>query len=96
MQAVGHIPINVKEMNADLLSFSGHKLGSMKGVGVLYAKKGLRLPPFIHGGGQERGGRSGTEADIDCVLDKLPGIVAKLRDMSPVWHETVNSKEVGL
>ena len=61
VQAVGHIPVNVNEMNIDLLSLSGHKFGGMKGVGVLYAKKGLRLPPLLHGGGQERGGRSGTE-----------------------------------
>lgn len=61
VQAVGHIPVNVKEMNIDMMSFSGHKLGGMKGTGVLYLRKGLRLPPLLHGGGQERGGRAGTE-----------------------------------
>ena len=90
VQAVGHIPVNVGEANTDLLSFSGHKLGSAKGVGVLYVKKGLRLPPLIHGGGQERGGRSGTEnvagivsaaAVIDDILPRLPlGGVIELRD----------------
>lgn len=61
VQAVGHIPIDVKGLNVDMLSFSGHKLGGLKGVGALYIKKGLKLPPLIHGGGQERGERSGTE-----------------------------------
>jgi len=61
VQAVGSIPIDVTEMNVDFLTFSGHKLGAAKGVGVLYVKKGLKLPPFIHGGGQESGRRSGTE-----------------------------------
>ena len=90
VQAVGHIPVDVRGINADMLSFSGHKLGGAKGIGVLYIKKGLRLPPFIHGGGQERGGRSGTEnvagiasaaAVLEDVLPRLPlSGVAKLRD----------------
>ena len=61
VQAVGSIAIDVCEISADLLTFSGHKLGAAKGVGVLYVKKGLKLPSFIHGGGQESGKRSGTE-----------------------------------
>lgn len=61
VQAAGHIPLNVKDMNADLLSISGHKFGGVKGTGALYIKKGLRLPPLFHGGGQEHSGRSGTE-----------------------------------
>ena len=68
VQAVGHIPTDVNELSVDLLSFSGHKLGGLKGVGVLYAKKGLQLEPLIHGGGHERGKRSGTE--------NIPGIVS--------------------
>ena len=66
-QAVGHVPIDVVDMNIDLLSFSGHKLGGLKGVGVLYMKKGLRLEPLIHGGGQEKGKRSGTENVVGIV-----------------------------
>jgi cysteine desulfurase len=61
VQAVGHIPINVSDMGIDLLSLSAHKLYGPKGVGVLYCKKGVALKSFIHGGGQERGRRAGTE-----------------------------------
>ena len=68
VQAAGHMPINVKEMNIDLLSMSGHKFHAPKGVGVLYAKKGMPLYNIIEGGAQERGKRAGTE--------NIPGIVA--------------------
>ena len=61
VQAVGHIPVNVVEQNIDMLSLSGHKFHGPKGVGVLYAKKGIALQNVIHGGGQERGKRAGTE-----------------------------------
>lgn len=61
VQAVGHLPVNVKEMQVDLLSLAGHKFRGPKGVGALYMRKGVRLPPLIHGGGQERGIRGGTE-----------------------------------
>ncbi len=68
VQAMGHIPVNVKEMNIDLLSMSGHKFHAPKGVGVLYARRGLPLFNIIEGGAQERGKRAGTE--------NIPGIVA--------------------
>lgn len=61
VQAVGHIPVDVAAWGCDLLSFSGHKFGGPRGVGGLYVRKGLRLPPLVHGGGQEKGRRSGTE-----------------------------------
>lgn len=61
VQAVGHIPVNVEEMQVDFLSLSGHKFGGPKGVGVLYVRKGVRLPALIQGGGQEKGIRGGTE-----------------------------------
>jgi len=61
VQAVGHIPINVRAMNIDMLSLAGHKFRGPKGIGALYVKKGLDLPAIIHGGGQEHNLRSGTE-----------------------------------
>ena len=68
VQAVGHIPVNVKEDNIDMLSASGHKFHGPKGVGFLYVKKGIRLSSLIEGGAQERGKRAGTE--------NVPGIAA--------------------
>lgn len=68
VQAVGKIPINLSEWPIDLFSLSGHKFHAPKGVGALYIRRGVKLPPFISGGGQEMGRRSGTEA--------VPNIVA--------------------
>ncbi len=68
VQAVGHIPINVAEDNVDLLSASAHKFHGPKGVGFLYARKGVRLTNLIEGGAQENGKRAGTE--------NVPGIAA--------------------
>lgn len=68
VQAVGKIPINLKELEIDLFALSGHKLHAPQGIGALYIRKGLTLPPFIIGGGQERGRRAGTSA--------VPNIVA--------------------
>ena len=67
VQTFGHIPIDVKEMNIDLLSVSAHKFGGPKGIGFLYVRKGLNIPPFMNGGSQERGMRAGTT--------NVPGIV---------------------
>ncbi len=61
VQAVGHLPINVKEQNIDMLSFSGHKFHGPKGVGGLYVRRGVMLSNLIEGGAQERGKRAGTE-----------------------------------
>ena len=67
VQAVGHVPIDVKEMNIDLLSMSGHKFYGPKGIGALFIRKGIKINPYIHGGAQERRRRAGTE--------NVPGIV---------------------
>ncbi len=67
VQAYGHIPIQVDEMNIDMLSASGHKLNGPKGVGILYIRKGVKIRSFIHGGAQERNRRAGTL--------NVPGIV---------------------
>ena len=61
VQAVGHVPIDVKAMNIDMLSLSAHKFHGPKGVGALYMKKGIRLPSYVMGGAQERNRRAGTE-----------------------------------
>lgn len=61
VQAVGHIPVNAHEMGIDMLSLSAHKFHGPKGVGVLYVKKGVRVPAYIIGGEQEKGRRAGTE-----------------------------------
>lgn len=67
VQTFGHLPINVKDMNIDLLSASAHKLYGPKGVGLLYIKKGVKIVPYLYGGEQERGLRASTE--------NVPGIV---------------------
>ena len=61
VQAVGNVPINVKEQNIDLMSCSGHKIHAQKGIGFLYVKKGIPMTNLIFGGAQERGRRAGTE-----------------------------------
>ena len=61
VQAAGHMPIDVKAMNIDMLALSGHKFHAPKGVGVLYARRGMALTNIIEGGAQERGKRAGTE-----------------------------------
>ena len=61
VQAVGNIPVDVKEMNIDMLSLAGHKIYGPKGIGVLYIKKGIKIDNLIHGGAQERNRRAGTE-----------------------------------
>ena len=66
VQAVGAIPVDVREMKADLLSLSAHKFYGPKGVGALYVRRGTRLENLIHGGAQERGLRAGTE-NVPCV-----------------------------
>lgn len=71
VQAVGNVNIDVKEMNIDMLSLAGHKFYGPKGVGALYISKGVRIDNLIHGGGQERKRRAGTE--------NLPGIVGLAR-----------------
>lgn len=67
VQAFGHIPIDVNKLNIDMLSASAHKINGPKGVGLLYVKRDIRMPAFMHGGNQERGRRSGTT--------NVPGIV---------------------
>jgi len=75
VQAAGHLPINVKEQNIDMLSLSAHKFHGPKGVGVLYVRKGIPLVSIIEGGAQERGKRAGTE-NIPAIM----GMAAAFED----------------
>lgn len=61
VQAAGWLSLNIDELGVDALTIAGHKLGAPKGVGVLFVRRGIRLEPLLHGGGQEHGRRSGTE-----------------------------------
>ena len=90
VQAIGSVPIDVKAQNIDLLSLSAHKFYGPKGTGALYIKKGVRIDNLIHGGGQERRRRAGTEniagivglgKAIEQATADIPGHAAKIRAM---------------
>ena len=81
VQAVGNVPINVKQQNIDMLSMSSHKFHGPKGVGALYIRKGLAIPSFIDGGAQEKGRRAGTENTAGIVgMGKALEIAVKTMD----------------
>ena len=80
VQAVGHIAINVKEQNIDMLSLSGHKFHGPRGVGALYCRKGLPLVNIIEGGAQERGKRAGTE-NTPAILGMTVAMEDACRDL---------------
>ncbi len=86
VQAVGNIPVDVKELGVDMLSLSGHKIHTPKGIGALYIKKGVRIKNLIDGGGQERGKRGGTEnVPYICGLGvAVESAVSHLDDMEYV------------
>ncbi len=87
VQAYGHVPINVDEMNIDMLSASGHKLNGPKGIGIMYIRKNVKLVPLIHGGAQERNQRAGTH--------NTPGIIgfAKATELAAAKMEKRNAYE---
>lgn len=80
VQAVAHIKIDVKEMNIDMLSLSGHKFNAPKGVGALYIRKGITIPNLIDGGQQERGKRAGTE-NIPAIVGMGYAIEVATREL---------------
>ena len=90
VQAFGQVPINVDECHIDMLSASGHKLNGPKGIGFLYIRKGVKIRSFVHGGGQERKRRAGTE--------NVPGIVgmgaATARAISTMEERTMKEAEL--
>jgi len=85
VQTVGHIPVNVDELNLDLLAISGHKLYGPKGVGALYVRKGTKLVSLMHGGEQEKRRRAGTES--------VPAIVGLGRAVELAGQEMVKEAE---
>lgn len=90
VQAYGQLPIDVEELGIDMLSASGHKLNGPKGIGFLYIRKGIKIRNLIHGGGQERARRAGTE--------NVPGIVGlgKAVEMAVYTMEERTNKEIEL
>lgn len=80
VQAIGHIPVNVREDNIDMLSLSAHKFHGPKGIGVLYARRGILLSNLIDGGAQERGKRAGTE-NIPAVVSMAAALEEAMRDL---------------
>lgn len=96
VQAAGHIAIDVRELGADMLSFSGHKFGAIKGVGGLYVRSGVALPPFIRGGPQEYGRRAGTEplpqivSLAEALTESLEGLDEKTARMLAVREQLIN------
>ena len=87
VQAFAHIPINVDEMNIDMLSASGHKIHGPKGVGVMYIRKGVKILSFVHGGAQERRRRAGTH--------NVPGIVGMGKAVE-IAAKTMNEKAISI
>lgn len=98
VQAVGHIKIDVKELDVDMLSASAHKFNGPKGIGFLYIKKGTNMPPFIRGGGQERNLRAGTEnvssiigmaKALEISVSELEMTSTRLREMQSMLIDRI-------
>jgi len=87
VQAVGKIPISLRDIEVDLFALSGHKLHAPQGIGALYIRSGVKLAPFIIGGGQESGRRAGTSAVPNIVALGTACELARTSD----WHETIRS-----
>ena len=103
VQAVGHVPINVYDLNVDLLSASAHKFNGPKGIGFLYIKKGVTIHPYANGGSQERGNRAGTEnvagiVGMAAALQKNTTQIEEGQRRLKVLEETLVSylKQAGL
>lgn len=92
VQAVGHLPVNVQEQNIDLLSLSAHKFHGPKGIGVLYARKGIPLVNLIEGGAQERGRRAGTE-NVPAVMSMAAALEEACENMSAHTEKLLRLRE---
>lgn len=89
VQGYGKLPINVKTLSVDLLTASGHKIHGPKGIGFLYCKKNVHIAPFITGGGQERGLRSGTEP-----LPLIMGLMGAIEELPPLENQLKKQEEL--
>lgn len=103
VQAVGHIPINVKELNVDLLSASAHKFNGPRGIGFIYIKKGSTLKSFIDGGAQEHNLRAGTENVASIVAmakalrkncEEMEQNANKLRELEDLFIGTLKANQI--
>ena len=96
VQAVGNVPINVVEQNIDMLSLSGHKIHAPKGIGALYIRNGVAIENFLHGGGQERNKRGGTEntASIvglgQAIVDATADIEGKIERVTKLRNHMID------
>lgn len=91
VQAMCHVPINVIEMNIDLLSASAHKFHGPKGVGFMYMKNSAKLEPFIHGGAQERARRAGT-SNVPCIVGMGQAVKLALGALDKDTHTIINMR----
>ena len=91
VQAVGQVPISVKRLPVDMLSASAHKFHGPKGVGFLYVKDGLQIPSYIHGGGQERGKRAGTE-NVAGIVGMATALAIATKDVERKVRDITNHR----
>ena len=92
VQAVGHVDIDVHRQGVDMLSLSGHKIHAQKGIGALYIRRGIVLPNFIHGGGQERGKRAGTE-NVPAIVGLGAALEAAARNIAEKAAVTASKRD---
>ncbi len=105
VQAIGKVPVDVDEMNIDLLSLSGHKLNAPKGIGALYARQTMHLCPLIHGGHQELNLRAGTEntlgifalgASLEAAMNHGPQEMEQIKKLRDQLHQKICEKLDGV
>lgn len=88
VQAIGHIPVNVKELGVDFLSSSAHKFNGPKGIGFLYVKKGVTIPSLISGGKQESGMRAGTE-NVAAISGMAAALAENVQEINTVQEKLI-------
>ncbi|MCM1235215.1 MAG: cysteine desulfurase [Ruminococcus flavefaciens] len=93
VQAVGHIGINVKDLDVDLLSASAHKFNGPKGIGFLYIKEGIRIDPFMNGGSQEHSYRAGTE-NVASIIGMATALEICSKKMQDIQNDLLKMKSI--